>query len=85
MNFNHCARFVFLSRTIDETDSSSNIQVARAHAASGVHHTPECNMAFHLACSSSDVGLLSSTPSCFVVAAALAPPPPLPPPRTRTE
>ena len=25
VNFNHCARFVFLSRAIDETDSSSNV------------------------------------------------------------
>ena len=57
-------------------------QEARAHAASGVHQTPESSVAFHLAYSSSDVGLLSSAPSCLVLAAALAPPPPpLPPPK----
>ena len=68
VNFNHCAGFVSsFALSTKPTDSSSNIQEARAHAASGVHHTPEFNVAFQLACSSTDVGLLSSCPSSLVL------------------
>ena len=79
VNFNHCARFVCsLSRYRLNRLPLQYAEKVRMHAVSGVHYTPESNVASLLAGSSSGVDLLSWYSSCLVLAAAL-PPPPLPP------
>ena len=51
--FSHCARFDFLSRAIDQIDSNRLFlqcaEKARMYVVSGVHHTPESNVACLLA------------------------------------
>jgi len=61
-----------------EADESSDLVSGIKRAQAFLVSPPEFNVAFHLTCSSSDVGLLSSAPS-FLDLAATPPPPPLPP------
>ena len=58
-NLSHCARFVFLFRAINETESPSYLQEAKTHAIIRAHHAPGTSVAFRPVGSTSIVILFS--------------------------